>query len=106
VATPLQKVAIHALSILVSPIYGDCYSFPWKRGPHDNLNEYLEALPIFDQLRAAAYQSLNEFDFLAKFVALFNSEDESQHQVTKVAVLRVLNQFLRLKKEISDAFSE
>ena len=106
VATPLQKVAIHALSILICPIYGECYSFPWKRGPHDNLNEYLEALPTFDQLRAVAYQSLSEFDFLAKFVALYNSEDESQHQVTKVAVLRVLNQCLRLKKEVSDAFSE
>jgi len=39
------------LSIIINPIYGDTYSFPWKRGPHDNLNEYLEALPSFEQVR-------------------------------------------------------
>jgi hypothetical protein len=48
VATPLQKVAVHVLSIIVNPVYGETYSFPWKRGPHDNLNEYLETLPAFD----------------------------------------------------------
>ncbi len=51
VATPLQKVAVHVLSIIINPVYGETYSFPWKRGPHDNLNEYLEALPSFDNVR-------------------------------------------------------
>jgi len=52
---PLHKVAVQVLSVIVNPIYGDTYSFPWKRGPHDNLNEYLEVLPIFDQVRHTAY---------------------------------------------------
>jgi hypothetical protein len=43
---------------------------------------------------------------LAKLVTLFNSEDENQHVVTKIAVLRVLTQFLKLKKEISDNVCE
>ena len=51
VATPLQKVAIQVLSIMINPIYGETYSFPWKRGPHDNLNEYLEVLPTFELTR-------------------------------------------------------
>ncbi len=76
-ATPLQKVAIHTISILVNPVYGECYSFPWKRGPHDNLNEYLEAAPSFELVRQVAFQTLTDFDFLSKFVTLFNSEDEN-----------------------------
>jgi hypothetical protein len=62
----LQKVAVQVLSIIVSPAYGDVYSFPWKRGPQDNFNEYLEASTIFDQCRSIAYQNLFDFDFLSK----------------------------------------
>jgi len=54
-ATPKQKVATHVLSIIINPIYGDTYSFPWKRGPHDNLNEYLEATSTFDMVRNTTY---------------------------------------------------
>ncbi len=46
--TSIQKVALHVVSVIINPICGDTYSFPWKRGPHDNLGEYNEALPIFD----------------------------------------------------------
>ncbi|CDW83098.1 protein kinase domain containing protein [Stylonychia lemnae] len=106
VATPLQKVAVQVLSVIINPIYGDTYSFPWKRGPHDNLNEYLEALPSFDQVRQVAFQHLAEFDFLQKLVMVFNSEDENQHVVTKVAVLRIITQLLRLKKETSDTVAD
>lgn len=90
VATPLQKVAVHVLSIIVNPIYGETYSFPWKRGPHDNLNEYLEALPSYDLIRQFIANQTNEFDFLGKLGVIFNSEDENQHVVTKVAVLRII----------------
>jgi hypothetical protein len=62
---PIQKAAIHALSVLMNPFFGDTYSYPWKRGPHDNLPEYFEALPTFDNvLRPSIYSSLTEFDFL------------------------------------------
>ena len=75
---PLQKAAIHVISVLINPYYGDTYSFPWKRGPHDNFNEYLEVLPVFDSvLRQTIYQSLCDFDFLSKFTLIFNAEDET-----------------------------
>jgi len=91
------------ISVLINPYYGDTYSYPWKRGPHDNFNEYLEVLPIFDSvLRQTIYQSLCDFDFLQKFTLIFNAEDESQQAVTRVAILRILIQMLRLKKEFAD----
>mmetsp|Transcript_36954 Transcript_36954/g.35663 ORF Transcript_36954/g.35663 Transcript_36954/m.35663 type:complete len:253 (+) Transcript_36954:1060-1818(+) len=63
----LQKVALHVLSILINPIYGDTFSFPWKRGPHDNINEYFEVVPIFEQVRSSVFQCLSEFDFMTRF---------------------------------------
>ena len=47
--------AIQVASIIINPIYGETYSFPWKRGPHDNINEYLEAVPTFDLIRYTTY---------------------------------------------------
>jgi hypothetical protein len=70
-------VAVQTLSILLNPIYGETYSFPWKRGPHDNLKEYLETVPIFDSVRNAAFQTLLEFDFISKLASVFHSEDET-----------------------------
>jgi hypothetical protein len=91
------------ISVLINPYYGDTYSYPWKRGPHDNFNEYLEVLPVFDSvLRQTIYQSLCDFDFLQKFTLIFNAEDETQQAVTRVAILRILIQMLRLKKEFAD----
>jgi len=77
VATPLQKVATHVLSIIINPVYGETFSFPWKRGPQDNFNEYLEAVPTFDLIRQVTFHQLSEFDFLHKLLTVFNSEDES-----------------------------
>jgi hypothetical protein len=91
------------ISVLINPYYGDTYSYPWKRGPHDNFNEYLEVLPVFDSvLRQTIYQSLCDFDFLQKITLIFNAEDETQQAVTRVAILRILIQMLRLKKEFAD----
>jgi hypothetical protein len=100
-------VAVQVLSILLNPIYGETYSFPWKRGPHDNLKEYLETVPIFDSVRNAAFQTLLDFDFIAKLATVFHSEEESSNVVTKVATLRIITQFMRLnKKELNDLMCE
>lgn len=40
---PIHLVALEAVSTLMCPVYGDFFSFPWKRGPHDSILEYLEA---------------------------------------------------------------
>lgn len=31
----IHKVAVHLLASLINPAFGDSYSFPWLRGPHD-----------------------------------------------------------------------
>ena len=62
----------------MNPFFGDTYSYPWKRGPHDNLPEYLEALPTFDNvLRQTIFAQLTEFDFLGKLSLIYQSEDET-----------------------------
>jgi len=38
--TALHMVAAEVISTFICPVYGDFYSFPWKRGPHDNLQEF------------------------------------------------------------------
>ncbi len=55
-AEALHKAAIHAISILISPLSGDTYSFPWKRGPHDAMNELMEAMPVFENARQLVQQ--------------------------------------------------
>ena len=62
----------------MNPFFGDTYSYPWKRGPHDNLPEYLEALPTFDNiLRQTIFQLMTEFDYLSKLSMIYLSEDET-----------------------------
>ena len=39
---------------------------------------------------------------MQKFILIFNSEDEAQQAVTRVAILRTLIQMMRLKKEFAD----
>lgn len=56
--------------------------------------------------RQSVYQCLQDFDYLNKLSIVFNSEDEGQHVVTKVAVLRIISQLLRLKKELADNVTE
>ncbi len=48
-------VAAQVVSTLVSPVYGDFYSFPWKRGPHDNILEYTEASATFELVRESVF---------------------------------------------------
>lgn len=34
-ASAIEMTATHVLAHLINPAFGDTYSFPWKRGPHD-----------------------------------------------------------------------
>jgi hypothetical protein len=34
-ASAIEMAAIHVLAQLLNPAFGDTYSFPWTRGPHD-----------------------------------------------------------------------
>jgi hypothetical protein len=85
--------------MLISPPYGDTYSFPWKRGPHDNLGEYLETFTRYTEIRKIVFQSFKEFDFLKVLTAVYNSEEDGKGVVvSKVACLRVIIQLLRQPK--------
>ena len=92
---PVHIVALEALSTLICPVYGDFYSFPWKRGPHDNILEYTEAQTIFENMRDKIFLLIKDFDFVSKALAIFMSEDESKTVEVKCAVLRMFNQMLR-----------
>ena len=73
---------------MICPVYGDFYSFPWKRGPHDSILEYTEACVTFDKLRETIFGHLRDFDFVGKSLAIFQSEDESKNVEVKCSVLR------------------
>ena len=87
--SPLHLVNIEVLSTIICPVYGDFYSFPWKRGPHDSILEYIEAQKIFEKLRDTVFNNLKDFDFIAKSLALFVKEDESKYVEVKCSVLRL-----------------
>lgn len=53
--TPVNMAAAEVLSTLICPVYGDFYSFPWKRGPHDNIMDFVEVSPIFEKLREKVF---------------------------------------------------
>lgn len=67
----IHMVAVELLSTLICPVYGDFYSFPWKRGPHDNILDYIEALSTFESLRELIFIQLKEFDFIGKFILIY-----------------------------------
>ena len=33
--TAIHKVSVQVLSMLINPAFGNVFSFPWMRGPHD-----------------------------------------------------------------------
>lgn len=92
---PIHAVAIECLSTIACPVYGDFYSFPWKRGPHDNILEYTEAVTLFEKLREQIFQHLKEYDFVSKALAIYQKEDESKYLEVKCSTLRFFIQLLR-----------
>jgi fused-like protein len=99
IADPVQIATIHVVSILINPVYGDVFSFPWNRGPHDAINEYLEAVPMLEDSRNILSQIICDTELMKFLLTAFHSEDESQHIETKVAVLRIVTQMLRTPRD-------
>ena len=83
----------------MNPLYGDVFSFPWNRGPHDAINEYLEAVPVLEDARQNLSSIITDTEFLKYLLTAFHSEDESQHTETKIAVLRIVTQMLRTPRD-------
>ena len=97
--TPIQLASIQVLAMLTNPAFGNTFSFPWKRGPHDQINEYLDCAPTLEMIRINVYKHLSEFDFLNALMTVYHSENEQEHLMTKVAVLRIITQLSRIKKD-------
>jgi hypothetical protein len=91
----IHSVSLECLSTIVCPVYGDFYSFPWKRGPHDNILEYTEAATLFEKLREQVFHNLKAFDFVSKALAVYLKEDEQKHLEVKCSALRFFIQLLR-----------
>jgi len=94
----VHKVAVHLLATLINPAFGDSFSFPWLRGPHDQMNEYSDHVPTFEQIRIDTYKYLYGFDFCKALINIYHAEEEAEHLMTKVAVYRVVAQLIRLKE--------
>jgi hypothetical protein len=104
--TPLHKICIHTISTMIAPIYGDTFSFPWKRNPHESINEYIEVVPILESMKLCVFKCLGAFDWVSKLTTIFNSEDVNTHIVTKVAVLRIFVSLLRLNSQEKELVAE
>ena len=98
-ATAIHLATIHVLAMLINPAFGNTFSFPWKRGPHDQINEYLDCAPTLEMLRIHVYKHFSEFDFLNALMSIYHSENEEEHLMTKVSVLRIITQIARIKKD-------
>jgi hypothetical protein len=65
------------------------YSFPWKRGPHDQIIEYNDLVPLVETIRAKTFKKLASGDFLSSLKSIFNAEQDPE-VMTRTAVLRIV----------------
>lgn len=99
---PIQIYLVKVLAVFMHPINGDMFTFPWKRGPNETINEFSESLTLFECLKQAITNSLCEFDWISALEKVYKAEDDSNNNLTKISVLRVLLQCLRVSKELSE----
>jgi fused len=50
-ALTLLKYVVQVLAVLNHPIYGEIFTFPWKRAASSSVYEFNEVLPIFECVR-------------------------------------------------------
>lgn len=74
--TAVEIAVVQVLAQLINPAFGETYSFPWKRGPHDQIIEYQDLVPLVEQIRARIYKKLVSVDFIASLIAVYNSEEQ------------------------------
>ena len=99
----LNRLIIQTLSLAVHPTSGEVFLFPWKRNRSELISEFNEAFPVFDSLRQLLWSSLNEFAWLPLFMDLFGTDDDGNS--TKVSVLRIILQMIRIARESLDVLT-
>jgi hypothetical protein len=90
-------VAVQLIATLTNPAFGDSFSFPWLRGPHDQMIEYNDHVATFEQIRVDCFRFMNGFDFCKALINIYAAEEEVEHIMTKVSVFRVIAQLIRIK---------
>lgn len=90
----IHMVALECLSTLLCPVYGDFFSFPWKRGPHDSILEYIEASKQFEVVRKQIFTELKNYELIKKTLLIFSKEEEP-HLEVRCSALRMLIQLLK-----------
>lgn len=105
-APAIEQACCLVIAQLINPAFGDTYSFPWKRGPHDQLIEYQDLVPLVEQIRCRIYKKLTgSGDFIGHLLSVFQNE-KSDKVVVKTAVFRIFTQLLRLRKDADQASSQ
>lgn len=90
----IHMVTLECLSTLMCPVYGDFFSFPWKRGPHDSILEYIEASKQFEIVRKQIFTELKNYDLIKKALLIYSKEEEP-HLEVRCCALRILIQVLK-----------
>jgi hypothetical protein len=56
--TAVEMTVCLVLAQLINPAFGETYSFPWKRGPHDQIIEFKDLMPLVETIRARSWKKL------------------------------------------------
>jgi fused len=92
------------IGVLIHPIFGDIFTFPWKRNQSEIVFEFSENLPYFENIKQLVVNALLEIDWLGIFIKLYNSEEEAT-SLTKISIMRVILQCIRISKEMVEKCS-
>lgn len=99
---PVHIYLVKVLAVFMHPIYGDVFTFPWRRGPNETITEFNESLTLFECLKQTITNGLIEFDWVSVLDKVYKAEDDSNSNMTKISVLRVILQCLRVSKELTE----
>ena len=97
----LHKSAIQALAVTVHPSNGEIFPLPWRRNRNELVAEYNDHFAMFELARQTVWEALNEFDWLQCFSQIFSQADD-EGNLTKISILRVLLQMVRIAKDAVD----
>ncbi|KAM3144599.1 hypothetical protein pb186bvf_003206 [Paramecium bursaria] len=91
----LHKFVTQVLGVLIHPIHGDIFSFPWKKNQQIQVQNFNDVVPLFEQIKNQISQVFLDTDPLK----IYNEIDDQQN-LTRISILRILLQMVRLNKEI------
>ena len=85
----LHLYIVKVVAVFVHPIYGDLFTFPWRRNANENIAEFNECWPLFESIRQNVILALDSFDWSTALLKVYKVDEDSSQGLTKVSVLRV-----------------